>query len=127
MSKLFGMLPNHHSVRFIGGALSCAVATVLMGITGTVHPPAGATALIAVVDENCIKLGWYFVPLVLLSCILMFTVALLINNIQKQYPVYWWSPKETEAILPKNRDSNFFNASAIEFGEMSQVPKASHR
>lgn len=128
MSKLFGMLPNHHSIRFIGGALSCAVATVLMGITGTVHPPAGATALIAVVDENCIKLGWHFVPLVLLSCILMFTVALLINNIQKQYPVYWWSPKkETDTILPKNRDSNFFNASAIEFGEVSQVPKASHR
>lgn len=79
---------------WLGGSLSCACATAVMALTGTVHPPAGATALLAVVDENVALLGWYLLPVMLLGCALMQAVALVVNNIQRRFPVYWWTPEE---------------------------------
>lgn len=65
-----------------------------MGITGTVHPPAGATALLAVVDEDIAELGWFLLPVIILGCVLMQCMALLLNNIQRRFPNYWWTPEE---------------------------------
>ena len=65
-----------------------------MAMTNTVHPPGGATALLAVVDPTASAMGWKFIPLMLLGSCLMLVVALLINNIQRQFPVFWWTPKE---------------------------------
>jgi len=91
--KLFALSPSFPQLRWLAAALSCASATSLMALTGTVHPPAGATALIAVADNTVAALGWYLIPVVLLGCVLMQSVALLINNIQRRYPVYWWTPE----------------------------------
>ncbi|KAK0671351.1 HPP family-domain-containing protein [Cercophora samala] len=95
--KLFALLgpDEFERVRWLGGALSCGLATAVMALTGTVHPPAGATALMAVVDENVSGLGWYMLAPVSLGCALMLVVALLVNNIQRRFPFYWWSPSET--------------------------------
>ena len=60
-----------------------------MTVTKTVYPPAGATALLAAVDPQVERLGWYLVPLVLLSAAITLLVSLLINNIQRRYPTYW--------------------------------------
>lgn len=87
--------PHFESIRWVGGGLSCAVATVLMALTGTIHPPAGATALMAVVDENVAKLGWFLLPVVMLGCGVMLVMALLVNNIQRRFPFYWWTPEAT--------------------------------
>lgn len=65
-----------------------------MGSTGTVHPPAGATALLAVVDEKVASLGWFLLPVILLGSVLMQCVALLLNNVQRRFPAYWWTPEE---------------------------------
>ncbi|KAK4246077.1 HPP family-domain-containing protein [Corynascus novoguineensis] len=93
--KLFALSPHFEAVRWLGASLACACATALMALTGTVHPPAGATALLAVLDPAVADLGWFlFVPL-LLGCSLMLGVALLVNNIQRRFPFYWWSPSET--------------------------------
>ncbi|AEO69700.1 5b41c616-110e-40d4-8b58-bb74dc44a562 [Thermothielavioides terrestris] len=93
--KLFALSPHFAAVRWLGASLACACATAMMALTGTVHPPAGATALMAVLDPDVAALGWFlFLPL-LLGCILMLAVALLINNIQRRFPYYWWSPGET--------------------------------
>ncbi|EEA28962.1 hypothetical protein TMatcc_002678 [Talaromyces marneffei ATCC 18224] len=92
--KLFALSPHFESIRWIGGALSCAIATALMALTKTVHPPAGATALLAVVSNESLPLGWLLVPMMLLGSALMLIVALLINNIQRQFPYYWWSPED---------------------------------
>ncbi len=93
--KLFALSPHFESVRWLGASLACACATALMALTGTVHPPAGATALMAVLDPHVADLGWFlFVPL-LLGCCLMLGVALLVNNVQRRFPYYWWSPAET--------------------------------
>lgn len=63
-----------------------------MLLTGTVHPPGGASAVIAAIDASAIAMGWYFVGLVLYGATLMMLVGLVINNIQRQFPVYWWTP-----------------------------------
>lgn len=92
--KLFALSPHFESIRWIGGALACAIATALMALTKTVHPPAGATALLAVVSNDSLPLGWLLVPMILLGAALMLIVALVINNIQRKFPQYWWSPED---------------------------------
>lgn len=87
--------PNFESIRWVGGALSCGIATALMALTGTVHPPAGATALMAVADENVASMGWFLIPVVMVGCGVMLAMALLVNNIQRRFPYYWWTPEPT--------------------------------
>ena len=77
-------------------AESMAVATsiAVMHATRTLHPPGGATALIAVIGSPEIhKLGFLYVlvpatigPLILLA------IALLVNNVpaSRRYPVIWF-------------------------------------
>jgi hypothetical protein len=86
--------PDFMSIRWIIGPLSCGVASFVMAMTNTVHPPGGATAVLATVDPTIIALGWMFIPLLLLGSILMTFVALAINNIQRQFPVFWWTPQD---------------------------------
>jgi CBS-domain-containing membrane protein len=65
-----------------------------MLITKTLHPPGGATALIAVIGGDKIHaLGFLyaFVP-VGLGAFVLLIVALLVNNIStnRRYPEYWF-------------------------------------
>ncbi|ORY70388.1 HPP family-domain-containing protein [Pseudomassariella vexata] len=94
ISKLFALNAWSGELLWLAGSLSCACATAIMALTGTVHPPGGATALLAVVNDDVAKLGWFLFPVIILSCILMKCVALLLNNIQRSYPSYWWSPED---------------------------------
>lgn len=70
-------------------ALSVALAVAAMVFTRTVHPPAGATALIAVISKQ----DWLFpiAPVGIGICLLI-VIALIINNfaIKRKYPQYWW-------------------------------------
>ncbi|TVQ95323.1 MAG: HPP family protein [Desulfovibrionales bacterium] len=66
---------------------------VRMHLTKTLHPPGGATALIAVIGgESFHDLGYLFVflPVGVGAAILLF-VALIVNNIPQNrcYPEYW--------------------------------------
>ena len=65
-----------------------------MALLGMIHPPAGATALIAVVDDKAVEMGWYLLPVMMLGSVLMLCVALLVNNVQRRFPAYWWTPEE---------------------------------
>lgn len=86
--KLFYSFPG------IAEAMAVASAIALMHLTRTLHPPGGATALIAVIgSEEVHEMGFLFVlipatigPLILLA------VALLVNNIPKsrRYPEVWF-------------------------------------
>ncbi|KAI1268376.1 HPP family protein [Xylariaceae sp. FL1019] len=89
--KLFQAKADVYWILWFGGALSCATTTALMGLTNTIHPPAGATALLAVVDDQAVALGWKLIPLVLLGCTIMLSVALILNNIFGRFPIYWWT------------------------------------
>ncbi|KAI9158157.1 HPP family protein [Paramyrothecium foliicola] len=93
VAKLFQLSDRFDEIRWVAGALSCAAATALMALTKTVHPPAGATALLAVANQDVTQLGWFLLPVMLLGLALMLAVALIINNIERQFPIYWWTPE----------------------------------
>lgn len=103
VGKLFALSPDPDSVRWLGASLACACATAAMALTGTVHPPAGATALMTVLDPDVSALGWFALAPLLLGCGLMLGVALLVNNIQRRFPFYWWSPQETGQFWRRRR------------------------
>ena len=80
-------------VIWVAAALAVSVSIALMLATKTLHPPGGATALIAVIgSEQIHNLGFLyaFVPAGLGAFILLI-VALLVNNLSKnrKYPEYW--------------------------------------
>lgn len=114
ITKLFMLRDDFESLRWIAGAVSCAAASSVMGITNTVHPPGGATALLAAVDPNIGKLGWYFVALVVLGSLLMLLCALLINNIQRQFPVFWWTPRDVGKQAKKDIEAPVTEKETVE-------------
>ena len=70
-------------------ALAVSISIVTMQITKTLHPPGGATALIAVTGGDKIKdLGYFYVLSPVLSGVLiLFAVALVFNNLRhRKYP-----------------------------------------
>ncbi|KAJ5657653.1 uncharacterized protein N7484_001302 [Penicillium longicatenatum] len=102
ISKLFALNPNSENYTSLGGALSCGLTTFLMVLTNTVHPPAGATSLLAVTNPQVVGLGWFLFPVMMLGATLMQVAALLINNIHRRFPLYWWTPRPLSR--PQNRD-----------------------
>lgn len=79
-------------LQWLAACLATAIALVVMHLTKTTHPPAGATALMPCVDPGIWALRWYFLPVVLLSSTLVLASALLVNNVQRQYPKFWFAP-----------------------------------
>ncbi len=71
-----------------------ATAIALMHFTRTLHPPGGATALIAVVGgEKIHDLGFFYAVMpVAAGAFIMLVVAVLVNNMAKdrRYPEYWF-------------------------------------
>ena len=82
----------------VGLAASVAVATtiVFMQLTNVAHPPAGATALIAVLGPAQVHhLGYQFVLTpVLVGALILLVVAVIVNNFSsnedRHYPLTWW-------------------------------------
>lgn len=77
-------------VVYITAPLAVSLSIVLMQATKTLHPPGGATALIAVTGSAAIKnLGyWYVLSPVLSGSLILLIVALFFNNItaSRKYP-----------------------------------------
>jgi CBS domain-containing membrane protein len=88
--QLFGQVP------WAAAALAVSLAIVGMQITKTLHPPGGATALIAVIGSPQLKaLGyWYVLTPVLSGVLLLLLVALLFSNLSptRHYPAnkHWY-------------------------------------
>ena len=82
------------SYLWLAAAVAVATAIAAMHATKTLHPPGGATALIAVIGSQKIHdLGYLYVLMPAgLGALVMLIVALLINNIQhdRQYPEFWF-------------------------------------
>ena len=78
-------------ILWIAAPLAVSLSIVLMQITKTLHPPGGATALIAVTGSAELKnLGyWYVISPVFVGCLILLVVALVFNNItpKRQYPI----------------------------------------
>jgi CBS-domain-containing membrane protein len=86
----YRILPDH---IWLAAAVAVATAIAVMHATKTLHPPGGATALIAVIGgEKIHGLGYFYalVP-VAAGAAIMLAVALLVNNIPntRRYPEFW--------------------------------------
>ncbi|KAF8637182.1 hypothetical protein AX17_002979 [Amanita inopinata Kibby_2008] len=95
ITKLFHLLPTEEKFEellWLAGSLACAISVVIMQVTGTTHPPAGATALLAAVSVEVREMGWYYLPVILLTSTLALVIALIMNNIQRRYPLFWLIP-----------------------------------
>ena len=83
-----------HANMWLAASVAVATAIAAMHMTKTLHPPGGATALIAVIGSSKIHaLNYIYVILpVGVGSIIMLVVALLINNIPKnrKYPEAWY-------------------------------------
>jgi CBS-domain-containing membrane protein len=86
--KLFYPYPG------LAEAMAVATAIALMHLTRTLHPPGGATALIAVIGSPEIHaLGFYYVLIpATVGPLILLVIALLVNNIPKtrRYPEIWY-------------------------------------
>jgi CBS-domain-containing membrane protein len=82
------------STPWLAAGLGVSGAIVAMLVTRTVHPPGGATALLAVIGGPKLHaLGYWYVlvPAGTGACLLLL-VALAVNNLasHRRYPEYWW-------------------------------------
>jgi len=78
---------------WLASAISVATAIAAMHATKTLHPPGGATALIAVMGGAKIHaLGYLYVLIPVASgALIMLIIALLVNNLfqSRRYPEFW--------------------------------------
>ncbi len=83
-----------HPYPWLAEAMAVSTAIALMHATRTLHPPGGATALIAVIGSPGIhKLGfWYVLMPATAGPLILLVVALLVNNIpaSRRYPEIWF-------------------------------------
>lgn len=83
-----------HAVPGLAQALAVATAIALMHLTRTLHPPGGATALLATLGSpEVTRLGFSFVLLpVALGALVLVLVALVVNNLpcSRRYPEIWF-------------------------------------
>lgn len=83
-----------NSQIWLAAPLAVATAIAVMHATKTLHPPGGATALIAVIGGDSVhKLGYLYVILPAgAGAVIMLLVALLVNNLPKtrRYPEFWF-------------------------------------
>lgn len=93
ITKLFTLSESFQDLDWLCAATASGVTSVVMTLSGTVHPPAGATCLTTTMDTTIRELGWLYIPLVILNILLLLTVALLFDNVQRRYPRYWWTAK----------------------------------
>lgn len=79
---------------WLAAAMAVSTSIALMHLTKTLHPPGGATALIAVIGGDSVyRLGYLYVLMpAALGAAVMLIVALIVNNIAKtrKYPEFWW-------------------------------------
>lgn len=77
----------------LAAAVGVATAIAVMQLTRTIHPPGGATALIAVLGPQAVHdVGWFYPVPVMIGALILLVVALTTNNLpgQRPYPEQWF-------------------------------------
>lgn len=126
IAKLFALNPHAAALPELSAPLACAIVTAVMVLTNTSHPPAGATAVLAVTEGA--GMGWWLIPVVILESTLMVAVACLINNIQRRYPAYWWTPvalsrkREEDVEKAKKEEAEVISSSSSVKESLSEQP-----
>lgn len=96
LSGLIGVLSYQlwGETPWLAAGLGVSGAIAAMLVTRTMHPPGGATALLAIIGGPKVHaLGYLYVlvPSGVGACVLL-VVALVVNNLahHRRYPEYWW-------------------------------------
>jgi CBS-domain-containing membrane protein len=94
ISALVGVAAHTYlGPTWIGGAVAVSLAVAFMLVTRTLHPPGGATALLAVIGSKQIHdLGFLYAAIPIgIGAIVILIVGLIINNLarDRRYPEYW--------------------------------------
>lgn len=108
---IYQIFPN---IIWLTAPLAVGLSIISMQITKTLHPPGGATALIAVIGSEKIKdLGYWFVLTPVASGVfILLAVALVFNNLtpNRQYPTnrrysrtFRWAIIPTKKIMKRMR------------------------
>ena len=109
----FLLVPN----LFLASGLAVGLAIGIMHVLRCIHPPGGATALVAVVGSSQIhELGFaYILTPVLLNTIVIFIVAVIFNNFfpWRRYPSNFMRFTDTPS-QEKTKPSNYIEKSHIE-------------
>jgi CBS-domain-containing membrane protein len=83
-----------HPFPWLAAALAVSVSIAVMHATRTLHPPGGATALIAVIGGPKIHHLGYLYALIPVGtgALIMLLVALIVNNLapRRRYPEFWF-------------------------------------
>jgi CBS-domain-containing membrane protein len=78
---------------WLASSVAVATAIAVMHLTKTLHPPGGASALIAVIGSEQVHALGYLYALIPAGtgAVIMLAVALVVNNIPKNryYPEFW--------------------------------------
>ncbi|CCE82686.1 Piso0_002424 [Millerozyma farinosa CBS 7064] len=113
ITKLFSLSHQGRANYWAAGALSVGVSSVLMSILNCVHPPAGASALLPATDVEIREMSWWYLPVQIISSLLIICVALITGNLLRKYPIYWWSPEthETPAAVKPTKTVHSDNIS----------------
>ncbi|GAA5861057.1 hypothetical protein JCM3774_002177 [Rhodotorula dairenensis] len=96
VAKLFALIPSFrvggvYESNWEAASVSLALALAVMQLLEVTHPPGGATALLAVTIPQISQMGWWYVPMVLQTDLIMLSWALVINNIGgRRYPTRWF-------------------------------------
>ncbi len=81
------------STLWLAASLAVSFAIVIMLVTKTLHPPGGATALIAVIGGTKVHSLGYLYALIPAGAgaVILLLVALIVNNlaVHRKYPEYW--------------------------------------
>jgi CBS domain-containing membrane protein len=103
---VYNLLPD---IIWITAPLAVSLSIVGMQITKTMHPPGGATALIAVIGSEKIKaLGYvYVLTPVFTGVLVLFLVALIFNNMTplRKYPTNSRFTKAAKRLLFREKPS----------------------
>lgn len=116
---VYQLLPN---IIWLTAPLSVSLSIIAMQYTKTMHPPGGATALIAVTGTEQIKsLGYLYVVFpVFTGALILFFVAMVINNmtLHRNYPSggrflrysnWFTEPLRNQSQKAKNKRIKFFH------------------
>ncbi|MDX6183367.1 HPP family protein [Flavobacterium sp. Fl-77] len=94
-------------IIWIAAPLAVSLAIIFMQITKTLHPPGGATALIAIIGSEKIKaLGYmYVLSPVLVGVLILLITALIFNNMtsSRTYPSHGLYRKQYHKIRKRLR------------------------
>ncbi|KAJ9480322.1 hypothetical protein PHBOTO_003539 [Pseudozyma hubeiensis] len=116
------LIDSSQSLVWVAGGIATGTALCVMILTDTVHPPGGATALLAATSPPVIKLGWHYLPVVLLSSVIMVAWAMVWMNLgRSRYPHYWLWP------VGHPNDRRDFRVKFPGFGKISKASPVGHK